>query len=112
MPGHQEVKRVQFLRRLHETQLAISFDNRCHATSQGQHKFGAREALQGNAKIRRFAPTAASCLSADLVEHLDSMIFAAEKRLGMSAAGEVLAPLFVLYDLRVAYKHLLRSESF
>jgi hypothetical protein len=31
----------------------------------------------------------------------------AERRLGMSSAGEILAPLFVLYDLRVAYKHLL-----
>ena len=35
----------------------------------------------------------------------------AEKRLGMSSAGEILAPLFVLYDLRVAYKHLLPQDK-
>jgi len=35
----------------------------------------------------------------------------AERQLGMSSAGEILAPLFVLYDLRVAYKHLLPQSK-
>jgi hypothetical protein len=35
----------------------------------------------------------------------------AEKRLGVLSAGEILAPLFVLYDLRVAYKHLLPHDK-
>jgi hypothetical protein len=34
----------------------------------------------------------------------------AEKIVGVNEAGRVISPLFVLYDLRVAYKHLLPQQ--
>jgi hypothetical protein len=45
------------------------------------------------------------------LRELNTLQLWAERRLGMSSAGEILAPLFVLYYLRVAYKHLLPQST-
>src|SRR5580693_3355830 len=52
MPSHQEMKRMQFARRFHNAQLAITSNDRMHTTGYGKHEFCAGEALQSHAEVR------------------------------------------------------------
>lgn len=61
MPGHKKVKRAQFRWRLHQTQLAVRFDSRRHATRDGEYKFCACQALKGCAKVRHANTRLALC---------------------------------------------------
>jgi len=61
MPGHEEMKRVQFLRCFHKPQPAIVFDSRCHAASERKDQFCAGKALQRHAEVRHSNARAAFC---------------------------------------------------
>src|ERR1700722_16817835 len=51
VPDHQEMKWTQLLRRFHEPQGGIAFHHLPHAIGQCKHKFRARKAAKGCAKI-------------------------------------------------------------
>jgi hypothetical protein len=44
MPDHQEVKRAQFRRRLHQAQIGIPLDHLRHAAGEREDEFRARKA--------------------------------------------------------------------
>ena len=52
MPSHEEMKRVQFLRRFHKPQPAIVLDNRRHAARKRKDEFRAGKALQRHSEVR------------------------------------------------------------